>query len=313
MPLRRRIEQGIAAGLSLAVLWSYWPVLYGVVERWTLDPKYSHGYFVPVFAAWLLWYRYRRATNPVSTDVGLVSWGGLAVLFVAGALHAAGVYFYVDFLAEIALLPCLAGLCLCLGGWQLCRTAAPSIGFLAFMLPLPFRVEVALPGPLQKVATLASTYLLQTCGLTASAEGNQIVLNHGIIEVVEACSGLGMLVTFCALTTGVAIVLKRPLLDKLVVLISAVPVALLVNVIRITATGILYETWDKRIAQGLYHEGAGMLMPPLGLLIIGLELWILSRLLVARKAPVPIAFNVTRPVAPSKSKASRGKNSRVGV
>src|SRR5262249_35865348 len=142
----------------------------------------------------------------------------------------------------------LAGVTWCLGGWPLLRMAAPAIAFLGFMLPLPHRVEVALGLPLQKIATLASTYLLQMFGFTAAAEGNVIVLNDVRLGIVDACSGLGMLVTFFAMATAVVLVLNRPLLDKLIVLASAIPIAVIANVIRITATGVLSETVGGRIA-----------------------------------------------------------------
>ena len=86
---------------------------------------------------------------------------------------------------------------------RLLEWAWPSIVFLAFMIPLPWRVENALGPPLQSIATTVSTYLLQTLGFMAFAEGNVIQLNEARIGVVEACSGLSMLITFVALSTAV--------------------------------------------------------------------------------------------------------------
>src|SRR5438874_1287783 len=81
----------------------------------------------------------------------------------------------------------------------------PTIAFLFFMLPLPFRVEVALSHPLQKLASQSSTYVLQTIGLPAFAEGNVISLGKAKINIVEACNGLSMLIIFFALSTGMAL------------------------------------------------------------------------------------------------------------
>jgi exosortase len=187
----------------------------------------------------------------------------------------------MDFLAEGSILVSLAGVCLCLGGPGLLRVAAPSIAFLVFMLPLPYRVESALGQPLQRLATLASTYVLQTLGFYASARGNIIELNSTKLGVVEACSGLGMLVTFFAMTVAVAIVLERPLLDRVIIVLSAIPVSLIANVVRITATGILGETIGAQVAHEVYHKYAGLLiLMPLALALIWLELKILERLLV---------------------------------
>jgi exosortase len=275
----RRIDWGMAAVLSSALLWAYWPLLSEMAERWSTDPKYSHGYLVPLFAAWLLWRRVRQEpAGGAPRRAG--SWWGLPVLLVGLGLKLAGAYVYVGPVAEGSFLVSLTGLCLCVGGKDLLRLAWPSIAFLVFTLPLPFRVEVALSQPLQRMATLSSTYLLQMLGFYAAAEGHVVLLSSGSLGVIEACSGLGMLMTFLAMATAVAVCLKRPLLDRVVVVASAVPVALAVNVLRIAATGVVHETLGPRTAQMVFHDLAGWLMMPLALALIWLELKALSRLLV---------------------------------
>src|SRR5262249_40857049 len=161
---------------------------------------------------------------------------------------------------------------LLLGGWRILRWALPSIAFLAFMVPLPWRVENALGPPLQFVATTVSTYLLQTLGFMAFAEGFVIHLNEAKIGIVEACSGLSMLMTFIALSTAAAMVVKRPMLDRVVLVASAIPVALLANITRITLTGILHETVGGGAADAFYHDLAGWLMMPLALLFYWFEI-----------------------------------------
>jgi exosortase len=204
----------------------------------------------------------------------------LPVVLLGLALHLAGAYVFFDWLDMISLLPLLVGLCLCYGGRPVLRWAWLSIGFLIFMLPLPFRLEVALSNPLQQIATLGSTYTLQTLGFAAVSEGNIIILGNARIGVVEACNGLGMLVTFFALTTAVAIVINRPWVDKVLIVLSAIPIALLSNLIRITITGILGATVGSKAAEVVFHDLAGWLMMPLALGFLWLEVRLLSRLLV---------------------------------
>jgi exosortase len=271
--IRRWGVPAVAGGL---VLYAYGPVLAGMARRWGSNPHYSHGYLVPLFALALLWLR--RGQRPRAAGAG--GWVGASVLGAGLALHLAGAYFHFDFLAEASLLPALAGLCLCLGGWPALRWAWPSVAFLGFMLPLPYRLEMALAFPLRRLATLASTYLLQTMGLSAAAEGNVIVLEGATVGIVEACNGLGMLVTFFALATGVVLVVRRPWVDRAALLLSAAPVALAANVARITATAVVARLAGQELAEGLFHDVAGWLMMPLALLLLGAELFLLSRLLV---------------------------------
>ena len=122
----------------------------------------------------------------------------------------------------------------------------------------------------------------------AFAEGNVIQLNEAQIGVVEACSGLSMLITFIALSTAAALVVKRPLLDRIVLVASSIPVALLANIARITLTGILHDTVGGHAASTFYHDLAGWLMIPLALVLYWLEIWVLSRLLIETKHEAPL-------------------------
>jgi exosortase len=204
----------------------------------------------------------------------------MAPVAMGAALQLAGGYFGVEWFVGLALLPYLGGLALLLGGWRTLGWAWPSVAFLAFMVPLPWRIETALGPPLQYLATEASTYLLQSLGFMAFAEGNVIQLGEARIGVVEACSGLSMLITFIALSTAAALVVKRPLLDRLVLVASSVPVALLANIARICLTGILHETVGGHAPSTFYHDLAGWVMMPLALLLYWLEIAVLSRLLI---------------------------------
>jgi exosortase len=215
-------------------------------------------------------------------------------------VQLAGGYVRQGSIEGLALLPYVGGLALLLGGRKVLAWAWPSIVFLAFMIPLPWRLENAMGPPLQYLATKASTYLLQTMGFMAYAEGFVIRVNDARIGVVEACSGLSMLITFIALSTAAALLVARPLVDRIVLVVSSIPVALLANIVRVTLTGVLHETVGKRAGDTFYHDLAGWLMMPLALLLYWLELWVLSRILVEpprREAPAPLELVGLRPPA----------------
>lgn len=263
-------------GVAIALAWAYWPILKIMAERWTYDPRYAHGYLVPAFSAALLWLRRDRLAGVTLR----LSWWGVLLVACGAVLRVAAAYAYNDWLDAVSMIVTMAGAFALIGGPRALRWAWPAVAFLLFMVPLPFRLEMAMGWPLQRIATIASTYALQTLGFAAIGTGNVIQMAHSQIGVVEACSGLSMMLLFFALATGVAILMDRPLLDKLVVVASAVPIALLVNIVRITVTGVLRETVGERISSVVYHDLAGFLMIPLALLLLGLELWFLARAFV---------------------------------
>jgi exosortase len=282
----------VAGGaLGLVCLWSYWPTLTGLARRWASDPQYSHGYLVPAFALALLVLRaaQRRAV------VWRPSWLGVPVLLTALVLRLVGAYIHFDWLEAASLLVCLAGLFALLGGAAALKWAWPAVAFLLFMVPLPHAVERGLAGPLCSIATAASTYALQTIGLPAVAEAHTIRLGEVQLKIVEACSGLSMLVVFVALSTAVAIVVKRPLLDRVLIAASALPVAVVANVTRITVTGMMHEWVGHEIADLVFHDLAGWLMMPYALALLGLELWLLNKIFVEEEAARPMPLAAARP------------------
>jgi exosortase len=280
----------VTAMVVLSFAWSYWPTLCEMVAKWSSDPQYSHAYFVPAFALYLVWAR----RTELAQCSGQPSWWGLVPLLAGLVLRLAGIMLYFDWLEQVSLLPFLAGALLLLGGWSAFRVCWPAVAFLGFMFPLPYSLERALSQPLQSVATQVSTYALQTMGLPAFAEGNVIVLNESNIGVVEACNGLGMLVLFFALATGVAMLIRKPVLDRLLLVASAIPIAVLSNVVRITVTSVLHEFAGHRLAELVFHDLAGLLMMPLALGMLFVVLWILSRSF--REVPVesgkPFAYAI---------------------
>jgi exosortase len=259
------------------IVWAYWPNIVEMTDRWFDDPQYSHGFVVPIFATYLLWFRRKHLDISRSRP----NWCGLILLVAAMALWTAGTYTYMTFLADMSLLVCLAALAVTLGGVVALRWSWQSILFLALMVPLPYRLQSALGGDLQRFASTLSTYVLQTLGVPAIQEGNVILIKDLRIGVSEACGGLGMLATFLALSTGVALLLTRSdLWLRLAVIVSALPVAILTNVLRIAVTGVLLSAAQEHLARVVFHDIAGWLMMPLAVAILFGEMLILNRLVV---------------------------------
>lgn len=278
----RLLPLATAGGLlAAALLWSYWPTLADICNRWNVDPSYSHGYLVPAFALWLLWLR--RAT----LRAGEPSVWGLGLIALALGLRLAGTYYHFGWFDQLSLIPALGGLFLMLGGWGTLRWAAPALAFLVFMIPLPHSVSQSLSGPMQNFATQSSTFFLQVMGQPALAEGNVILLEELELGIVEACSGLRMLVVFFALSTGMALLIRKPLWERMLVALSAVPIALASNIVRITVTALVYQQMGAEMGEAVFHDLAGWLMMPLGLAFLGLELWLLNRLLIEPPPSAP--------------------------
>ena len=267
----------VAAALLALALWAYWPTLAAMVRKWIDDPQYSHGYLVPLFALVLLWLRSDRS----ETIYWRFDWRGPALLTLSFLLRCGNLATWnLEWLDGTAFVVAVSGIFALVGGSRALDWAWPSVAFLMFMIPLPYRVERILGGRLQGLATDASTFLLQLLGFPAAAEGHTIILRDLRLGVAEACSGLSMLLVFIALAVAFAVVVKRPLIDRLLLVTSALPIALMVNILRISATGVLHVWLGPKVADLVFHDLAGWLMMPVALGVLWLELKFLSYALV---------------------------------
>ena len=289
-PGRALLTTGTLLGVFLL---SHWGTFQRMADRWWNEPQYSHGFLVPIFALVVLWSR-RRMLERVTWQP---AWVGLPLLLVGVGVRGLAAQADIEPLDALALLPTVFGAVLLVGGWSVLAWSWPALAFLAFMMPLPFSIEVALALPLRRFATVVSTYALQTLGCPALAEGNIIIIDDIPLFVEEACSGLGMLMTFFALSTALAMLVTAPLLDRALLILAAVPIAIFANVLRITATGLAYYAVgkDSPLAHMIYHDLAGWLMMPLALGLLWLELKLLSHLLVEEPDAAPLALSKPKP------------------
>jgi exosortase len=268
-----RIWLTIGIVLSGVFVWSYWSTLEELVRTWNSSPDYSHGFLVAPLAAWFLWRR--RATFP--SALLAPSWYGLSLIALAAVARMVAARFYFPEIDGCSLPLWLAGACWLFGGWALLRWAAPSLGFLLFLVPLPATMETLLSQQLQATATTMSTWTLQCLGQPAIAEGTTILLNDNVLEVERACSGLRMFYGILALSVAYIIVSRAKLRVAVVLLLAVAPVAIVANVMRITLTGLIYNYASGEAARKFSHDLAGVLMIVLALALFGLVLWTAQR------------------------------------
>jgi exosortase len=297
-----RLTRSSLVGLLVAgalIIVCYAGVLSHLAARWSAEANYSHGFLVPFISAWLLWHR-RDLLHSLKAPIQ-GRWLGIALLLLSVVVRLFAAYFGFVLAEPLAFILCLAGTTVLVGGFLALRWAWPAIVFLVFMIPLPGALAGRLGGPLQHLATLASTYVLQTLGIPAVASGNVICLTHGRIGVAEACNGLGMLTTFGAVTVAAVFLLKLSAWENVCVLASSVVIAIVANIFRIAATGVVQELIGVEFAERVFHDFAGLVMVPLALLMLGLEVLLLSKLFPQMAAGPLLVVRQAGPVGSTRS------------
>ncbi|MBN1506438.1 MAG: exosortase/archaeosortase family protein [Sedimentisphaerales bacterium] len=273
-----RVKLVLAAlALSAVTLWSYWPVMAGLFDEWQTNDDYSAGQLVPLVAVFLVW-RDRKALGRCPMRPRWL-WG-IGLLVLAQAARAYGLLFMFESAERYSLVLTVVSLVLLVAGWQVLQRVKWILLFLFFMIPFPGRVHNLISGPLQRVATNGSVFLLEVIGVRVSQEGNVVTLNGNTpLAVAEACSGLRMLTAFIIVAAFIACMVNRSRLQKAVLLLSSIPVAVLCNIARISVTAVLMLVVNADVAQKFFHDFAGIVMMPVAVLLMFAEIWVMDRLI----------------------------------
>ncbi|HEY65728.1 MAG TPA: exosortase/archaeosortase family protein [Caldilineae bacterium] len=225
------------------------PTLRWLVNEWWTNDYYSHGLLVPpiaAFFAWRLWPGvHRRPSN-----AGIIALGAGLALYLGALVDRA------YFIASFALIILLAGLVWFLLGTQALRRLAFPLGFLVFMVPLPFIEEVTLP--LAQFTGVSSSYLIRLFGVKASVSGLQVSLPNTDLVVGAQCSGVRSIIALFTLTAIAIYMLRGPLWAKLILALATIPIAVLGNVFRVASLLLVANVWGADAGFTFYHDYSGI-------------------------------------------------------
>ena len=243
---------------------AYWTVVPGMVSDWNNDPNYSHGFLVPLISGYFAWQKWPELKRlPVRpSNLGLLVVIGSLLLLIFG--FAGTEYFTM----RSSLVFLLGGIILFWFGWAVFKGFLLPVGFLLFMVPLPYIVYDAMAFPLKLLVAKFSVAALKLMGIAVLREGNIIMFPQTVLEVADACSGLRSLMSLLALAVAYAVFSQKSNLMRVVMVLSAVPIAIATNMFRVIATGVLAQYYGAAAAEGFFHEFAGLAVFALAMILL---------------------------------------------
>jgi exosortase len=306
------LEAGIVSGLMIALYW--------VVLRWLWDKSnpiygeanWGHAICIPLIGLYYLYiHRDELAATPVKP-----AWSGLAIQLLGILMFAYGIWpGQNQFLQGVGMVVTIFGTVLLLTGWRIMQIAWFPILYLLCGIPWPGLVYSWIASPLQALAARAAVMTLRITGVEAYNYGTKIeIINpDGLVRtlnVAEACAGLRSLMTFITVGAAVAFLSNRPLWQKIIITVSAVPIAIFCNVMRVAGQGLLDYYVSHELSESFAHQFVGIVMLIPAFFLILLVGWLLDHLFIEEtdrpvtatpKTPTTATDKRTAPARPAKA------------
>ncbi len=275
-------------GGVLLLLWVllFWPIIPALWDVWMFDSNNSHGLLVPAIVAFLIWQRRKE----ISWSEANSSLWGFGLLVGSLLIYLVSLRAHIAASAHLAMVTSLAGFVWWHLGGRIFRHLLFPLAFLAFMVPVPVSISGAVALPLQLFATSASADVIRGIGIPVLHEGTMLYFAKASLEVVEACSGIRSMLAY--LTLGVLFIhlvgntIGR--MGKAILLVSTIPLALFVNILRISGTGVLAQFFGGQVARGFLHEFSGMVVFAFGFVLFWAESLVLKRWMPNGQSGVPM-------------------------
>lgn len=281
-----------------ALLFVYATVLAKLGHDWWTDENYSHGLLIPLVIGYILWTnRERLKQEPPRPSL---FWGGLAVLVALFVLWAgtAGAELYTQ---RVSLVLMIAGIVVYFWGFPQLRLIWVPLVLLALAIPVPALILNKIAFPLQIFASKCAVWSMRLFSISVLRQGNVIeLLPRGSLEtrkleVVEACSGIRSLMTLITLSVVFAYLTFPGENDRkssspisrwwksfgvwrsLVLVLAAVPIAILTNALRVSGTGVLAHYYGTGVADGFFHSFSGWVIYISAALLLFVAAWVIDR------------------------------------
>jgi len=270
--------------LSALVGFHYRHVLYRLVHVWSNSGDWSHGFIIPLFSLYYLHIQQDRRPIGLNQKSVISRTIGAAILAFGFALFVTSTLTKMEYPKAVSLVVTIMGVVLMVCNWPTARWSWFAVAFLLFALPLPVRIYVQMTMPLQLIAAKVSAALLSTSIPDMLAESKGTLVEYfyqgkpGTLDIERACSGIRLMMTMMALGVAMAFVSERPVWQRMVMILSCVPIAIFCNIVRVTTTGFFFVLGHEEWARGFWHTMLGLGMLAIAFSLFGAISYVLNHL-----------------------------------
>jgi len=250
--------------LILVFIFFYRHTISNLISEWYSDPNFSHGFLVPFVALYMVWFKKDTLSN-IPLEPSNV---GILVIIFGMLTHVAGNIGAEMFMMRTSMIFTISGMILFLCGIKIFRAVLIPIAYLIIMIPIPAIIWNKIAFPLQLFAANLSSQMIYFIGIPVFREGNILHLANTTLEVVDACSGLRSLTSLIALTGVFSYLALLSNFKKWILFFSAIPIAVAVNIVRLSITAVMATYISPDAAQGFLHDISGLIVFIVALLLV---------------------------------------------
>ena len=260
--------------LFLAFLLAFYPVWRQLVLTWYESEEYSHGFLIIPVSLYIIWTKRDRLMfgQGATTALGFFLVVLSLLIYIFSQLSGILTLQSVSMMLFI-----FSGVYYLFGAKTFKQLLFPLL-FLLFMIPIPSQIYSAMTIPLQLFVSKASVGFVKLLEVPVFLEGNIIHLPGQTLEVVQACSGLRSMTSLVTLSAVFAYFTLKTNVLRGILFVAGVPVAVLVNVIRVVMMICAFHFLNYDLTEGTLHTVFGVLIFIISLLLIfllgrGLSRW----------------------------------------
>jgi exosortase len=267
---------GTIAAVVTAFVLCYWTVITKLLHDWAHDDNYSHGFLIVPLALYFVWERRARLAAASYRP----NWFGLVVVVASLGMLIAGTLGAELFVSRVSIVFLIAGTVLFAAGFDALRVLAFPIAFLFLMVPPPAIIFNQIAFPLQLLASRFGEATLQALSIPVLREGNLITLANTTLEVAEACSGIRSLISLLTLGIVYGYFVDPRISIRTIIALSAVPIAIVANGLRVAGTGVAAHYYGVEAAEGFFHTFSGWIV-----FVVAFALMYLAATMIIKIAP----------------------------
>jgi exosortase len=279
LPVEAYVKIALLGALFVIVNYWQWPIL---VPKWLKEDDWQHGLAIPLFGLYLLYCRRHELLSAPRKGC----WWGLVIMIGAALMEVIGFYpLCVAYIFHVGMVFLLFGLVLFMAGPKVMKVVWLPILFWILAMPLPPLLYNNIAFHLQNLAAKWSAVIMLIFGVHVDVSGSfltfaSIAGKECNLEVAGACSGIHSLMAYLSLGVAMAYLQDRPVWQRIVLLLSIIPVAIFTNVLRVAITIEMYYLDHPELGDKFMHELTGLFMLVPTFLLLWLISWVLKRIFV---------------------------------